>query len=285
MIKFAKEHKVLSFLFVVSIVIILKNSSIPYLFKMPALITMIFNKPQNQFWIELAKVIDIFTTTYVTSLLFYLIIEYIPADKKRKQAREIIKPHLEDIYLYMSELIAIIEFVITKDFADDFESDYTSDKIRIEPEEIYCHRVCYEAGKEIQNCACAYNVLKDCDKFRQLILGKCQIINTTQVLRYADDEVIRIVSEIQLSDLLKILPEDTPFSYLEKNIVYHGIGQAFSDFKNISNRLKKITETKCFYKLLNITSEEMKSYQQNFVEALKKYPELQKILSGMDNIS
>ena len=261
MIRFIKEHKGLSFLFVVSIVLILKNSSIPYLFEMPALITMIFNAPKNKFWIEFAKVIDIFTTTYVTSLLFYLIIEYLPANKKKEQARQVIIPDLESVYLYMSELIAIMEYVITKDLTDDSESVYASDKIKIEAEEIYCHRVCYEEGNEIENCACAYNVLKDCDKFRKLILGKCQLICATHALRYVDDEVIQIISEIQLSELLKILPEDTPFSYMGKNIVYHGIGQAFLDFKKIHNRFKKITGNKCFYKLLSITSGEMQTYQ------------------------
>lgn len=285
MIRFAKEHKVLSFLFVVSVVLILKNSSIPYLFKMPAFITMIFNEPQNQFWIELAKVIDIFTAAYVTSLLFYLIIEYLPADKKRKQAREIIKPHLENIYLYMSELVAIMEYVITKDFLNNSEDFYNSDKIKIESEEIYCHRICYEEGIEIENCGCTYNVLKDCDKFRRLILDKCQLISSIPVFSYADAEVIQIISEIQLSDLLKLLPRDNPFSYLGENIVYHGIGQAFLNFKNMSNRIKKITGNKCSYKLLEITSEELKTYQRNFVEALEQYLELQKILSGIKDFN
>ena len=68
---FYKEHKWLSYVFMLSVFLILKNSSIPYIGKMPIFITMIFDAPQSNFGRELAKVVDIFSTAYATSLIFY----------------------------------------------------------------------------------------------------------------------------------------------------------------------------------------------------------------------
>ncbi len=277
-ISFIKEHKWLSTVFILSIILILKNSSIPYVIEMPLLITLIFDEPEHDFGREVANVIDIFTTAYVTSLIFYYFIDYVPAQRKKKQADEIITPQLDNIGRYMGELIALIEYVIEKQQLDYRENEYVSDQIRIENEEIYCHRLCYEEDKEIENYAYPYIVLNDCDKLRRLILEKSQYISSIPVFSYCDERLIQIISEIQLSDLLKILPDNNPFSSLGKNITYFGIGKGFLDFKNIYEKFKEITGYKYSFKLLGIAQEEIKEYQENFAEAIKQYPELLKIL-------
>lgn len=275
---FFKEHKWLSLVFIISILFILKNSSIPYLIGMPPIIRVIFDKPEGIFWVEVAKVMDIFTTAYVTSLMFYYFIDYVPAQKNKKKVEEIIKPYLVIISRYMAELIALIEYVISKQHVNDLETIYDSDQIRIENEEIYCHRICYEDGNEIENNEYPYNVIKDCDKLRQLILEQCQRICSVPAFNCCDDNLIQIISEIQLSDLLRILPENKSLSKLGENIRYHGIGKGFLNFKDVHRRFQEITACKYSFKMTEMTQEELKEYQKNFEEAIKQYPDLLEIL-------
>ena len=58
----------------------------------------------------MAQMIDIFTSAYVTSLVFYYMVDYLPAIKQEKKAKEIIAPKLVSLYLYISELLAMIKY-------------------------------------------------------------------------------------------------------------------------------------------------------------------------------
>ena len=107
---FIKRHKILFALFVISIFLMIKNSSIPYFFTPPAFITFIFDAPKSEFFSGIAQMIDIFASAYVTSLLFYYMVDYLPAIKQEKKAKEIISPKLVSLYLYISELLAMIEY-------------------------------------------------------------------------------------------------------------------------------------------------------------------------------
>ena len=89
---FIKRHKILFILFAVSIFLMIKNSSIPYFFAPPAIISFIFDAPKSDFFSGMAQMIDIFTSAYVTSLVFYYMVDYLPAIKQEKKAKEIIAP-------------------------------------------------------------------------------------------------------------------------------------------------------------------------------------------------
>ena len=81
---FIKRHKILFILFAVSIFLMIKNSSIPYFFAPPAIISFIFDAPKSDFFSGMAQMIDIFTSAYVTSLVFYYMVDYLPAIKQEK---------------------------------------------------------------------------------------------------------------------------------------------------------------------------------------------------------
>ena len=70
---FRKRHKILFVLFLVSIFLMIKNSSIPYFFDPPAIISLIFDAPKTEFFSGVAQMVDIFASAYVTSLMFYYI--------------------------------------------------------------------------------------------------------------------------------------------------------------------------------------------------------------------
>ena len=74
--KFIKEHKILSLLFAVSILLMIKNSKIPYPFDPPAFVSFIFDAPKGEFLSGVMQMVDIFASAYVTSLVFYFMVDY-----------------------------------------------------------------------------------------------------------------------------------------------------------------------------------------------------------------
>ena len=102
---FIKRHKFLSIVFVVCIFLMIKNSSIPYLFTPPSFVSLLFDKPRTEFFLGVAQIVDIFASAYVTSLLFYYMVDFLPTVKKEEKAKEIVNTKLVSI-------VAVIFFVL-----------------------------------------------------------------------------------------------------------------------------------------------------------------------------
>ena len=85
---FNKRHKILSAIFFISIILLIKNSSIPYIFEPPAIISYIFDSPKSNFWDNVAQMSNIFTSAYVTSLMFYYMVDNLPVIKQEKKVKE-----------------------------------------------------------------------------------------------------------------------------------------------------------------------------------------------------
>ena len=107
---FINRHKILFILFVISIFLMIKNSSIPYFFDPPVFVSFIFDAPKSEFFAGVAQMFDIFTSAYVTSLIFYYMVDYLPAMKQEKKAKDIIARKLVSLYINISELLAMIEY-------------------------------------------------------------------------------------------------------------------------------------------------------------------------------
>lgn len=56
---FIKRHKFLSVVFAVCILLMIKNSSVPYLFTPPSFVSLLFDKPRIEFFLGVAQMVDI----------------------------------------------------------------------------------------------------------------------------------------------------------------------------------------------------------------------------------
>ena len=172
--------------------------------------------------------------------------------------------------MYIAELVSILDYSNNKSSFDNLEEEDSLDIIRIENENIYCHRLLYEDGKKTNDNVCTYNILNDCDKYRNLILDRCKDITSVTVFGYCDESLIQMVSEIQLADIFRILPRGNDvFAKLGKNIIYHGIDEGFNELKEMHEKLGMIINRNIYYKLSDITEDEVREYSENFGEAIK----------------
>ena len=109
---FIKRHKFLSVVFAVCILLMIKNSSVPYLFTPPSFVSLLFDKPRIEFFLGVAQMVDIFASAYVTSLLFYYMVDFLPTVKKEEKAKEIVNTKLVSIYLYINQLVYFYHYFL-----------------------------------------------------------------------------------------------------------------------------------------------------------------------------
>ena len=277
---FIKRHKILSLLFVISVFLMIKNSSIPYFFNPPAWIALIFDAPKNQFFWGVAQMVDVFASAYVTSLLFYYMVDYLPAIKQEKKAKEIISPKLVSLYLYISELLAMIEYSAKKQDLCYSENIDAMDKLNIKNEEVLCKQKSYKNENENGTVSYSYNLLKNGDQFRTLVLNTCSAIASTPSFSFCDTQVIDLVSEIQLSELLRMWPKlDDPL--VQFNVEHIGLGKGYQHLKTVIERLSEFVDPRLGCEIIDISPEEVEEWQRDQAEALKQYPEIAEMLVAL----
>lgn len=277
---FMKQHKFLSIIFVVCIFLMIKNSSIPYLIMPPPFIAFVFDKPQNDFLLGIAQMIDIFSSAYVTSLLFYYMVDFLPGVKQEKKAKEIISPKLVSLYLYISELLAMIKYSAKKENLLQTGNPDDMDKLHIKDEDVLCKKRSFKNEQENGTAAHSYNLLKDCDKFRTLILNICSEISCTPSFSYCDKQVIHIISEIQLSELLRMVPKPDDF-FLKLDFVdmsYMGLGQGYQKLVLIQKELADFVETRLSCEMIDISNNEIEKWEKERVETFRQNPELVRLI-------
>ena len=273
--EFIKRNKLLSVLFVISIFLMIKNSSIPYPFSPPLVIQFIFNAPTSEFFSNFAGIVDIFTSAYVTSLLFYLIVDYIPALKHEKTAKEIFVPKLVNIYLYMSEIIAMIEYSMEQQ-GIVLAEDYTPlDDLQFNNTTTFCKKMTLKNGLESGTTPYSYVLPDDCKKYRTLVLNVCRDITGASSFSYCDFSVIQIMSTIQLSELLRIIGTIDDLELQSKYPISHiNFGNGYKDFLQIHKSLESVIETKFQYKMIDISDQEKSEWIANSAKFLAEHPDI-----------
>ena len=277
---FIKRHKILFILFAVSIFLMIKNSSIQYFFAPPAIISFIFDAPKSDFFSGMAQMIDIFTSAYVTSLVFYYMVDYLPAIKQEKKAKEIIAPKLVSLYLYIGELLAMIKYAAEQEKLLQTGKLEDMDKLHFKNKVILCKQKSFKNEVENGTTPYSFDLLKDCDNFRTLILNICNEISGTPSFSYCDTQVIHIISEIQLSELLRILPKPNDFllQFDFADVSYLGLGEGYQQLLSIYKELAVFVDTRHGYEMIDISKEEIQEWQEEQVESLKEHPEIAQIL-------
>lgn len=280
MYEFCKRHKLLSILFIISVFLMVKNSSIPYPFNPPLIIQYIFNAPTSEFFSSFAEMVDIFTSAYVTSLLFYFIVDYIPTTKQEETAKKIIAPKLISLYLYISKLTAMIDYSAQQQGLKIEEDSKQLDNLQFEDIPVYCKEKSLVNGAERGSTPSSYNLLRDCNKYRNLILTICQNISVTPSFPYCDEEIINIISQIQLSEFLSALP--TPEDITQKvrmPFSYFNLGKNYTAFVKLKENLSSFIDTRHEYLMCDISEEEILKWQEDCAKIFAKNPEIAKLVA------
>lgn len=280
---FIKRHKFLSIVFVVCIFLMIKISSIPYLFTPPSFVSLLFDKPRTEFFLGVAQIVDIFASAYVTSLLFYYMVDFLPTVKKEEKAKEIVNTKLVSIYLYISQFLAMIEYAAKQEDLLPTSTTKSLNDLAFRNKIIYCKQTTLKNGVENGTIPYSYNLLKDCDKYRKIILDACGSLSGIPSFSFCDINVVNIISEIQLLDVLQTLPSVNAATLNPQVDSYcMSLNKDYERFLVLKEKLGKLIDVKWDYKMVEITPEEILKYQQNQDKMLSENAEIVEMLSKCD---
>ena len=275
MIRFFKEHYILSIIFVVSVMLMIKSSSIPYFFDPPIFVSFFFDAPKSELGIGLFQFVDIFASAYVTSLIFYVMVDYIPSKHREKKSKQIVDTKLVSIYLYLSEFLSMIEYSAEiTDTADNLNEVVFSNEI------VNCKQTTFKDGIEQSTITYSYTLLKDCNKYKTLILDSARNLSSVLSFSYCDSEIIDVVSEIQLIDLFQTIPPVNEFYLNTKNIAptCMSTNEDCKKLKILKDKLGKHISVRWDYQNHSISEDELAESMDEQVKTLMDNPEIVKLL-------
>lgn len=281
---FYKEHKILSYLFIFSLFMIIKNSSIPYIIKPCRVIEILFDLPHTVFFQAIASVVDIFTAAYVSSLIFYIFIEYIPEKKREKTTNRLIGPKLDSLYMNMSDLYSLILFELNIEAPRIEDSKEVIANLSFSKKTKKCKKSTIVDGIEKGSAYTQYNLLQESDQLRNNIIYCSQQISDVPSFFYCTPELQDIISEIQISDFLKYsIPkkDDQLYSFEDVSPITSNMYNDFLAFVTIKEKLKKYVTKRIEFKYSNISDEEVAENEKKEEEYFQTHPREKEIIQKL----
>ncbi len=291
---FIKENKVLILLLLLALFFIAKLSDLPCVFTLKA-VRYLFLQPQRGTYIYGAlKLMENLSLAYIASLVFYLIIEFIPKQKKAKRAYQIIENELVSLFSNMSKLISILnsELKIDKDYKNIKLSDVEIlDSLSVSNETKYYHNKIYIDGEYSSETEIYIQYYSELPKIINNILKRIDKIKNMPCIVDVDNRIIQILSEVESNGFVlqvQYLEKCVDNYELFKNIIRTNFGKNYYHFIQSLTKLYDFEFRKFTYKKYEMNNNEKEEYKKNIQEIIEKHPEIrekQKAYLGIKRVN
>lgn len=263
-IKFIRKNMILSILLFVSILVVIKFSELHFLPFTPTYLEIVFLKPvDNTAEYEIFALMENLSLAYIASLMFYIIVDYIPKEKMAKKSLDILEKKLVSLYLYTGE---IISYVLAEIKLDKELDDILKEDLIILDEQKFSHNskyyISYTYIDGIKNDGCTkleFIFKKDIIVYSDLVLKSIENIKNMPCIMYADFKLIEILSSIESNRFFKQLneikdiPEDVHFRNFNLGVNFYNLIQSLLMFDDINFKKHR-------YKLIEMTEIEKSEF-------------------------
>lgn len=111
--EFRTDNKILLWITLCSVLIIVKNSSAPFILGMEKLFSWLLNRPEDgTVWGEVFAVLENLSLAYLMSFIFYVLTCYIPERKRELRAQFVISGKLSKMYEGLDKLLTSVLFEV-----------------------------------------------------------------------------------------------------------------------------------------------------------------------------
>lgn len=276
-VKTIKELKIQIILLIIAIFLICKFSSAPLLFERMTF----FLRPQEETMsFELFRIMESLSLAYIASLIFYLVVDYIPKKKAEEKAFELLKPHLVSLFMWMDEINSYFKCVMdVTDFStvsqekireiDDF---YFTNKSKFFVETTYKNSISnrsdmavFHGAKEIRDSGkLILKVYEDMDAIPAIMLK-------------VSSELVTLLSKIRSSGFLQKIVR--VFEDKEEVVSrYWNFYRDLAEFSSLELQLAKYNFDKITVEYKEATQKEIKEWIEMQIKMRKEHPEIEEYL-------
>ena len=280
-------HIVLIF---ISLFFICKFSSAPQFFYA---LGFLLEKPSDgTFQYEVFRILENLSLAYLASLIFYLIVDYIPKKREEKHTEKILEKDLTNLYMHMDKVCAYFDFTFgidnllriseeQKKIIDDFCFPNNKEFLMVKHTKSGIHSgqhvEWFDAKQEIITAGKGVTKsLKDID----------EILEENR----ANMSFISLINEIRNSNFLEKITVIFSSTHIvvEGKIVECRYLNFYSDlieFYKLKLKLQKYKFTKLGVKFRKATPDEINEWIQYQINIKKEHPEIQEISSQLNATS
>ena len=207
--KIHKKSIILIILTICSMFCVLKFSKITMWTMLPEWLSNIFERPSigtNEY--EIWSLIDNLSLAYIASLIFYIVVEYIPKKEKEKKAFAVISSNLQSIYDNLSYIIRVITFEIglEKNISDIELADLEKVKnIIFDSTTKYAYITHVKNNEDLNVKGFSYNVLDDSKLHGNSITKNIDDIFSLQIAGNINEDIVELLSNFKKSRFLSMM--------------------------------------------------------------------------------
>lgn len=277
-----KELKIHIILLIISVSLICKFSSAPLLFEWMTF----FLRPQEEtVAFEIFRIMENLSLAYIASLIFYLVVDYIPKKKSEEKAFELIKPHLVSLFMWMNRINSYFKCVTN---VADFSS-LSQDKIKeiddfhFNSESLFYIETSYRNGTR-NGCDMAVfhgaKEIKDNGKLILKVYEDMDAISTTMV--QAPSDLISILSKIRdskfLDKIIHIINDDEVKNGIEIVCRYFNFYKDLAEFSFLETQLAQYDFDKLTVVYRTASKSEIEEWFRLQIKIRSEHPEFKEYL-------
>ena len=281
-----KDLKVHIVLLIVSLLVICKFSDAPLIFDCLAFLFQRPNERTAEY--EILRIAENLSLAYIASLIFYILVDYLPNKRDEKRTEKLLEKSLTTLYLYMDKVLSYFKFLYNvTDFStvnkkvakeiDDFQFPSSPEFLVVEStrnEVADGHHVeWFNAKDEIISAGKAIsNALIDID---HILAGNKM-----------PSQFLTIINEIRISGFLEKMLKVIPGSHIEADGVsiecgYLNFYEDIKNFEILSKQLEKYHFLKLGTNFRKATAQEIKDWAEYQVKTRTEHPEIDAILKQL----
>lgn len=277
-------------LLILSLFFVCKYSSAP-----PILdeLNVIFQKPkENTLMYEIIRIAENLSLAYIASLIFYLLVDYIPLIKEENNTLRLLEKHLYPLYMYMDKVnsyfkyatgVSNINTATNKEIeiVDGFYFSKTIELLMIKS---------IRNGKDDGEHLELFETKKSIISYGKKIEECIHDIDNILISNKAPIEFVTLINQIRscnfLETILKVMPE--PEIIIEGQPVaqtYIGFYKELAEFSDLEAHLNKYQFLKLGTIYRQATIEEIQEWKDYQSKIRKEHPEIDQIYAQLNNSS
>lgn len=286
--KFYVGNKILMIILYISIFAIIKFSDVPLLSWLPELLKSVFLKPnEGTLQYDFFKFAENMSLAYISGLIFYILIEYVPSQKNADKSYEIIKNNLKNLYSRMSTVVSIVLYfesidkevshITIEDCAGISTTNYDLDVH-------YLKSTAFINGLEKAPTNFSFTFELDMPNYSKAIFRYISDIKNSAAIVNVEFEIIELISAIEacgFTNQLAWFQNAWESGYGE----FHQYGDKFYEFLDLYRRLEEFPFDKHTYRIRALSDDEIESllkFRSEFSKSplIEESKNFKKIING-----
>lgn len=270
-------------LLLISFFCICKFSEAPPIFDF---LSSFFLRPNETTWqFELFRTLDNLSMAYIASLIFYLIVDYIPQKREEKKTFDVLKDKISFLYTNMSEIIAYFSCATGVDLLNEIDDK----KKQVVDDFVFPSQPMFVV-KSYSN-----SNTESTDSFsgKDIVITIGEVINSTITdignilsVRKAPKEFAFLIDDIRKSEMLEKLTKTMKVSGVKINdkvldIGYLNLCKNLLEFLNLWEQLSIYDSKKVKVTYRKATQSEIDKYVQEMLQIRKEFPEIDSIAAAL----